>query len=63
MIWNIMNWILELEEYFVLTVKKKIFLINILMQMENIIPDNTIYLYQLRNWQFDLADIIEFYIY
>ena len=43
--------------------KKKIFLINILMQMENIIPDNTIYLYQLRNWQFDLADIIEFYIY
>ena len=57
-----MNWILELEEYFVLTVKK-IFLINILMQMENIIPDNTIYLYQLRNWQFDLADIIEFYIY
>lgn len=62
MIWNIMNWILELEEYFVLTVKK-IFLINILMQMENIIPDNTIYLYQLRNWQFDLADIIEFYIY
>ncbi len=61
MIWNIMNWILELEEYFVLTVKK-IFLINILMQMENIIPDNTIYLYQLRNWQFDLADIIEFYI-
>lgn len=54
-----MNWMLELEECFVLTVKK-IFLINILMQMGNIVPGNTLYLYHLRNWQYDLADIIEF---
>ena len=60
MIWNIMNWMLELEECFVLTVKK-IFLINALMQMEDSVPENTLYLYHLRNWQYDLADIIEFY--
>ena len=59
MIWNIMNWMLELEECFVLTVKK-IFLINILMQIGNIVPGNTLYLYHLRNWQYDLAEIIEF---
>lgn len=62
MVWNIMNWMLELEEYFILTVEK-FFFINTLMQMEDIVPENQLYLYHLRNWQFDLADIIEFYKY
>ena len=46
------------EEYF-LYICKKTYLHNILAQQDNLVPDNTIY--QLRNWQYDLADIIEYY--
>lgn len=50
--------IAEFEEYF-LYICKKTYLHNILAQQDNLVPDNTIY--QLRNWQYDLADIIEYY--
>lgn len=55
-------WILDFAEEFdrcLFFTVKKIFLYNVLAQLENTVPDNTIY--QLKNWQYDLADIIEFY--
>lgn len=58
MILEMIYLITEFEEYF-LYICKKTYLHNILAQQDNLVPDNTIY--QLRNWQYDLADIIEYY--
>ena len=58
----IIYWILDFAEEFdrcLFFTVKKIFLYNVLAQLENTVPDNTIY--QLKNWQYDLADIIELY--
>ena len=55
-------WILDFAEEFdrcLFFTVKKIFLYNVLAQLENTVPDNTIY--QLKNWQYDLTDIIELY--
>ena len=58
----IIYWILDFAEKFdrcLFFTVKKIFLYNVLAQLENTVPDNTIY--QLKNWLYDLADIIELY--
>lgn len=58
MIFEIFDFMLDLyEKFFIMS--EYIFLNNILAQMEDKIPKNTIY--QLKNWQYDLADIIFYY--
>lgn len=58
MILEILDFMLDLyEKFFIMS--EYIFLNNILAQMEDKIPKNTIY--QLKNWQYDLADIIFYY--
>ena len=49
----IIYWILDFAEEFdrcLFFTVKKIFLYNVLAQLENTVPDNTIY--QLKNWQY-----------
>lgn len=58
MILEVFKFMEEFEQCF-LDMVKKIFLCNTNAILEDIIPENTIY--QLRTWQYDLADILEFY--
>lgn len=58
MILEALEFMAEFEQCF-LDMVKKIFLCNVNAILDDIIPGNTIY--QLRTWQYDLADIIEFY--
>lgn len=58
MILEALEFMMEFEHCFI-GMTKKIFLCNANAIQNDIIPENTIY--QLRTWQYDLADIIEFY--
>lgn len=58
MILGALKFMEKFEKTFHKTVKN-IFLYNIIAMHKNILPKNT--LHQLRTWQYDLADILEFY--